>query len=302
MRDRSVGLALAFGAACISGFSVFLNGYAVREFGDATLYTTFKNLIAAAIVTAVAIALTAAGSSAGLQLPRVARERAGLAIVGVLGGGIAFALFFQGLAQTSATSAAFIQKSLVVWVAVLAIVFLRERFGPLHVAAIALLVLGQAAASGGLGPIALDTGGAMVLAATLLWSFEVVIAKHLLRGISPLTLAVARLGIGVLVLLAIVLATGATSQLASVTPQAWLWVMATGVILSVYVVTWYSALSRAGAIDVTAMLVFGAVITAVLGSGVSGSSLVPRALGLALITFGCGLIAVIGAGRRRVVI
>jgi drug/metabolite transporter (DMT)-like permease len=105
---------------------------------------------------------------------------------------------------------------LVVWVALLAIVFLRERFGPLHVAAIALLVLGQAAASGGLGPIALDTGGAMVLAATLLWSFEVVIAKQLLRGISPLTLALARLGIGVLVLLAIALATGATSQLASV--------------------------------------------------------------------------------------
>jgi drug/metabolite transporter (DMT)-like permease len=299
MRDRRAGIGLAFVAACISGVSVFLNSFAVREFGDPVLYTTAKNLVAAAIVLAAGISLRAARASLGLTLPRTTREQVGLVAAGVVGGGIAFALFFQGLAQTSSTSAAFVQKTLVVWVAVLAVAFLRERFTFVHVAAIALLVGGQAVASGGLAPFVLDGGELMVLAATLLWAVEVVIAKPLLRGLSPLTVASARLGIGVVVLIAIVLASGAAAQLAVVTLQAWLWVALTGSILSTYVVTWYFALKKAGAIDVTAALVFGAVITAVLGTGVRGTSLAPSALGLALITFGCVLIAVLATDRRR---
>jgi drug/metabolite transporter (DMT)-like permease len=299
MHDRRKGVALAFAAACISGFSVYLNSFAVREFGDPILYTTAKNLVAAAILLAAGTLLTATRSPSGLALPRTLREQVGLLAVGVVGGGIAFALFFQGLAQTSSISAAFIQKTLVIWVAVLAVAFLRERFTLLHVAAIALLVVGQAVASGGLGPLALDPGQAMVLAATLLWSVEIVIVKSLLRGLSPLTVALGRLGIGVVVLSAIATVTGAATQLALVTPQAWLWVALTGVVLSAYVATWYFALARAGAIDVTAVLVFGAVITAVLGAGVRGTSLAPTALGLAFITFGCVLIAALGAERRR---
>ena len=299
MNERRTGIALAFAAACISGVSVFLNSFAVREFGDPILYTTAKNLVAAAIVIAAGVSLSAARSSIGLTLPRTTRQRVGLVAVGVVGGGIAFALFFQGLAQTSSTSAAFVQKTLVVWVAVLAVAFLRERFTFVHVAAIALLVAGQAAVSGGLAPFVLDPGELMVLVATLLWAIEVVIAKPLLRGLSPLTVASARLGIGVVVLVAIVLASGAAAQLAAVTLQAWLWVALTGLILSAYVVTWYFALKNAGAIDVTAVLVFGAVITAVLGTGIRGASLAPAALGLALITFGCVLIAALSTDRRR---
>ena len=299
MSRRQKGIALAFVAACISGFSVFLNSYAVREFGDATLYTTAKNLVAAAILLAVGVSLSASRSARGLSLPRAPRERVGLVAVGIVGGGLAFALFFEGLAQTSASTAAFIQKTLVVWVAVLAVAFLRERLGLLHVAAIALLVVGQAAASAGLGPFAFDRGQLMVFAATLLWSIEIVIAKSLMRTLSPLTVASARMGIGVVVLLAIAVATGAPARLASITPEAWIWVALTGVILSAYVATWYSALRLAGAIDVTATLVFGAVITAVLAFGIRGADLVPAAVGLALITFGCVLIAFLGSERRR---
>jgi drug/metabolite transporter (DMT)-like permease len=299
VQHRRKGVALAFAAACISGFSVFLNSFAVREFGDATLYTTAKNLVAATILLGAGAALTARRSPLGLALPRTGRERVGLVAVGVLGGGIAFALFFHGLAQTSSTSAAFVQKTLVIPVAVLAVTFLRERFTLLHGAAIALLVAGQVISSGGLGPFTLDRGEAMVLAATLLWSAEIVIVKSLLRGLSSMTVALGRLGIGVIVLSAIAVVGGATTQLGSVTPQAWLWVAATGLILSAYVATWYAALKHAGAIDVTAVLVFGAVITAALDTGFRGTSLVPAALGLSLITFGCVLIMALGAERRR---
>jgi drug/metabolite transporter (DMT)-like permease len=298
MTGRSRGIAFAFLAACISGVSVFLNSFAVREFGDATLYTTVKNLLAAVFLFAAAAVLNARGSSAGLSFPRGARERIGLVAVGVIGGGLAFALFFQGLAETSPTSAAFVQKTLVIWVAILAVVSLGERLSATHVGAIGLLIVGQILASGGLGPIAFVHGDGLVFVATLLWSVEVVIAKSLLRDLSPLTVAVARMGIGFPILLAIAIATGATSQLASITPQAWAWVALTGVILSVYVAVWYAALAKAGAIDVTAVLVFGAVITAFLGTGVRGTSLAPAAVGLGLITIGSLLIARYGNRSR----
>ena len=42
------GVALAFGVAFISGVSVFINSYAVKQVPDAAVYTTLKNGVAAA--------------------------------------------------------------------------------------------------------------------------------------------------------------------------------------------------------------------------------------------------------------
>lgn len=296
MNDRQRGIALAFAAAAISGFSVFVNAFAVKEFGDATLYTTAKNLVAAALLLLAGGALARRGSVAGLRAPRGIRAFSGLVAIGILGGGLAFWLFFQGLAQTSAASAAFVQKTLVVWVAVLAVVALRERFTALHAAAIGLLVTGQMALSGGIGGAALGSGESLILVATLLWSVEVVIAKGVLRTTSALTVAAARMGIGIVVLLVLSVTTGAASQLGAVTAAQWGWALVTGVVLAAYVGTWYSALARAQAIDVTAVLVFGAVITALLSSGYRGVSIAPSAIGLASIVLGTLLIAI--AARR----
>jgi hypothetical protein len=64
-----------------------------------------------------------------------------------------------------------------------------------------------------------------------------------------------------------------------------LWALATGIILTGFVATWYSALARAPAVDVTAVLVGGAVITALLRSGLQGVPL-PSAPGLGLVALG----------------
>ena len=132
----------------ISGFSVYLNAQAVRAFGDPLLYTTIKNLIAAVGLLALVSLMAARLPAERLTRPRGAGAIVGLGFVGIIGGGIAFALFFAGLAQTAAASAGFIQKSLVIWVAILAVALLRERFSRWHVLAIALLVAGQIASSG----------------------------------------------------------------------------------------------------------------------------------------------------------
>lgn len=264
---RRSGILLALATAGISGAAVFLNGYGVRAFGNASVYTTAKNVVAAAVLLVV----VTAGSRAGAHLtrPRGARQWLGLGTVGVIGGSIPFLLFFEGLARASSVQSAFLHKTLVVWVAVLAVAVLRERLTVFHWVAIALLVVGQIGLVGGV-TTGLGSGELMILAATLLWSVEVVVAKRLLGALSSWTVGLARMGIGSVLLVAWVVARGQATVLLSMDATQWGWVLLTGAILAGYVATWFAALARAQAVDVTAVLVLGALVTAALQAAVQG--------------------------------
>jgi drug/metabolite transporter (DMT)-like permease len=291
-----LGIPLAFAAAAISGVAVFVNGYGVRAVPDATVYTTAKNLVAAGVLVVVA----AVWSRRAVQRPRTRRHLAGLAAVAVVGGSVPFVLFFEGLARASSAHAAFVQKTLVVWVALLAVPLLRERLRATHVAAMALIVGGLIALDGGLRGFRLGDGEVLILAATLLWAVEVIVVRALLRDLAPSTVAVARMGGGVLILLGWVAATGKLGGLAHLGTHGWLWSAATGVILAGYVATWFTALSRARAVDVTAVLTLGAPVTALLALAVKGTPVhVPAAWGMALVAVGAGLAAIARVADSR---
>ena len=219
--------------------------------------------------------------------------------VGVIGGSVPFVLFFEGLARAEATQASFIQKTLVIWVALLAVPLLRERFGWPHVLAIVLLIAGQAYLVGHSGTIAFGTGEAMILAATLLWAVEVVYVKRLVGPIPPRLLAAARMGFGTVLLLAWVAVSGRTGALTGLDAKQWQWLLLTGLLLSAYVATWYAALARAQAVDVTAVLVFGAAITALLSGVVDGATV--NAVGIGLVVLGTAIVAVMALRRPAVV-
>ena len=298
MRIRP-GYALALTAAVISGFAVYINSYGVRAFGSATVYTTAKNLVAAVVIVAALALAARRGPRAGFTRPSGPAQWAGLAAVAVVGGSVPFILFFEGLARVTSADAAFIQKTLVVWVALLAVPLLRERVGPGHVAAIVALVWGQALLGGGVGGIRLGSGEVMILAATLLWAVETVLARKLLAGLSPLTVATARMGGGAVILVGYTLATTPWAALAATGWHQWSWAAATGLILAAYVVTWYAALARVGAIDVTALLVPAAIITALLQAG--SKALAPQWLGLALVAAG-GALVLLAARKQPAVV
>lgn len=300
-RTRRWGLGLAAVTAVVSGFAVFINSYGVTAWkasgASTATYTTFKNLFAAALLVGIVSVAGASRSRERFTRPRRLGQWAGLALVGIVGGSIPFLLFFEGLSRASSPQAGFIHKTLVIWVVLLAVPLLRERVGLAHLAAIGMLVWGQAVLIGGIDAVRMGSGEVMILGATLLWAVEVVIAKRLLSELSPLTVGVSRIGIGVAILVGYAIASGAITQLASVGLTQWGWALATGAILSVYVASWYSALSRAPAVDVTAVLVFGAVITAFLRSGVDGIAL-PSTTGLVLVSLGAATV-LIAAQRRK---
>lgn len=292
---RRTGILLAAATAVISGFAVFLNGYGVRawaQISDAATYTTFKNAAAAFVLLTVGVAATRGRRSSALDLSLARKHWRGLTAISLVGGSLPFVLFFEGLSRASSGEAAFLHKTLVVWVALLAVTLLRERIGPIHVVAIAILVFGQAALTGvegfGFGP-----GEWMILAATLLWSVETVIAKRVLSAVPSSVVGIARMAGGSLLLIAYVLLFGDLAGLQLLTGEHLVWIALTGVTLAGYVGTWFAALSRAPAIDVTAVLVGGALITAALETGIRGAAF-PSIPATAMVLVGVGLIGSLG--------
>jgi drug/metabolite transporter (DMT)-like permease len=299
-RTRSVGghrLGVIFAVitAVISGFAVFINGFGLRAWAgtaDPTTYTTFKNVVAGSLLAVVAVIATRRGSNRGLTKPGSGGQWASLGLIAVFGGAIAFALFFEGFARASSTQAGFIHKTLIIWVGILAVGLLREKIRPVYFVAIGLLVVGQFLLVGGVSEVSFGIGEAMMLAATLLWSVEVILAKRLLPDLSSLTVGVARMAGGAVVLVVYGFASGGFAAMGQVTLTQVGWVMVVGIVLSGYVGFWYAALARAPAIEVSAILVGGAVLTAALNVGVRGAS-IPSLSGLTMVATGAGIVAIV---------
>lgn len=296
--SRNRGIALAVMTALVSGVTVFVNGLAVRRFDDATVYTTAKNLVAGALLAAVLLAASAPERVAAVRAS--ARSHwPGLGAVAVVGGAVPFVLFFEGLARATSTNAAFIHKTLVVWVAVGAAVVLRERVTAVHVGSIVVLVLGHLVLSGGLGATTFGTAELLVLTATLLWSVEVLLVKRLLPDVPAPLAATARMAGGSVVLVGWLAITGRVGELLALDARQWTWVLLTGSTLAVFVGCWYAALALAPAVDVTAVLVLGAVVTGMLDAGFRGVPLTTGSYGFVLVALGVAAVVTQALGARR---
>jgi drug/metabolite transporter (DMT)-like permease len=295
MSPLAKGVLLATATALISGLAVYLNSFGVRQVPDAVVYTTAKNGVAALILLGLLFAFRQ-----GREVTRLSgRRRLGLLAVAVIGGSVPFVLFFSGLAMATAPTAAFIHKTLFIWVAVLAVPLLGERLGYLQVGALAVLLAGVVLIGPPMG-LGWGVGETMIAVATLLWSVEVIVAKRLLAGISSHTLAVARMGLGFVALIGYLAFTGGLGGLFALSQEGLLWVVLTGVLLAGYVSTWYAGLRLAPATTVTSVLVGGGVVTAALtaigGGAVPGVAVL---VGYALITLSVGLIIGLSMGLRR---
>jgi drug/metabolite transporter (DMT)-like permease len=252
-----LGLALAGVTAVISGVSVFVNASAVRAFDDPVLFTTLKNGVAAVVLLSLVLTTLRGPWSAGR------RTWIGLAALGVIGGSVPFILFFTGLAEVTAPGAAVIHKTLFVWVALLAVVFLRERIGALQVAALIILLASQLLIQNPAG-VGWGSGETLIAVATAFWAVEVIVAKRLLADVPAPVAAAARMGFGLVVLVGYLAVTGSLARMSAMSAEQWAWVLGTGLLLSGYVATWYAALKRAPASAVTAVLTLAAPITAAL--------------------------------------
>ena len=290
------GIALAVGAALISGVAIYLNAFAVKQLPDPAVFTTLKNGVAAAILVGASVAFGRATDFRAIDRGRWPA----LFAVAIVGGSVPFVLFFTGLAAASAPTAAFIQKTLFVWVAFLAVPFLGETLGLASIAALALLLVGQALVLPPLG-IVWGTGEVLILAATLLWAVETILVRRLLRSVGSHVVATLRMTLGVVILVGYLVIAGKAGVLGRLSPVQWAWVLVTGAILAGYVATWFAALKRAPASVVTSVLVLGAVATGGLTSMTSGSAPSPLVVAgyVAIVAAASMLVAATRSAARR---
>jgi drug/metabolite transporter (DMT)-like permease len=254
-RTVAAGIYLALGTAAISGVSVFVNGFAVKQFPDPATFTTLKNAVAAFLLVG---ALMAAG---GVPRRLGSRNWLGLAVLGVIGGSVPFLLFFTGLAEATAPAAAVIHKTLFIWVALLAVVLLRERLGGWQIGALGVLLAATLMVQPPSG-VTWGGGESLIALATGFWAVETIVARRLLASVPPLMAGAGRMGFGLVILVGYLLVTGRIGVFAQLGLAQWAWVLGTGVLLAGYVATWYGALQRAPAAMVAAVLTIGAPITA----------------------------------------
>ena len=258
--NQTRGLLLALVTAMVSGVSIFVNAYAVSEFPSPTAFTALKNTLVVLFLLPLLLRPLSWSEVRELSWPRALC----LVLIGIIGGSVPFVLFFEGLAQVSSAGSAFIHKTMFVWVAGLAMVFLRERLHAGHLVALGLLALAQVLLNAGGLPSSLGVGELMLLGATLLWSVEVILVKRTLSWASPGLLVMSRMGIGAVVLLGFLAVSGRLSLLIGLSSRQWLWAAGTALLLALYVLSWFSALKAAPATAVTCVLTLGAPITALL--------------------------------------
>lgn len=259
INKQTVAVGLALTAAAISGLSNFVNKLAVDVVAQPVLYTFLKNgLVAIILLSALII------SKQWREVKDLKKsDWFKLVAIGVVGGSIPFVLFFTGLTMTTAVSASLIHKTLFVWVTLLAIPFLHERLGIIQWAALGLLLFGNFFL-GAWQQLSLGTGELMILAATIFWAIENIIAKKALKNLSSQLVAAARMSFGSVFLLVVVALQGNFSIISNLSTAQWGWTILTSVLLFGYVTSWYSALKLAPALVVASLLVPASLVTSAL--------------------------------------
>lgn len=260
LRNPRLGYQFAALNAVISGFAVFINNIGVRLFADSTLYTTLKNG-----VVAVAVILPFLFSAERRrELSRLdARAWGLLVLIAVVAGSVAYGVDFRGRQISTATTAAVIGHTQFMAVALLAAVFLGERFS--RAIPLALLVLAAGLTLGvRIGDVRLDPGVPLLLVSTLLFAVGAVLIKVALRTMSVATVVAVKMALGAALLFAYLAVTGGLGPALHLSALQWGFVLVTGLILLAFTLTAIAGLHHASATGVTAVAAGAPIVTAAI--------------------------------------
>ncbi|MBI4182286.1 MAG: DMT family transporter [Candidatus Aenigmarchaeota archaeon] len=262
-RKEAVGTLLALLTAVVSGISIPLNKLFLVPL-DPAVFTAVRAII-------IGVVFLAVSRWRGIRAP--AGSWKPLLVIALLGGALAFLLFFTGLKLTTAGRAGFLHKTLPLYVAVLGFLFLKERLNRRFLLGMLLLFLGTIAIYfTQITPAALwldpQLGDALIVGATVLWAVENVAAKGVMnRGAHALVVQVARMLYGGLILMGVVLLTGRGEALLALSGGQLVNIAISTVLLLAYVAFYYAALQRINVSKAAALLLLAPVIS--LGTGMA---------------------------------
>lgn len=252
------GYLLVISTAIISGLSIFINKFGVSVINP-YIFTYLKNLTVAFLLTGLILAF-----KDWKAFKKLTRKQWFLLItIGLIGGGIPFLLFFKGLSLSNPAQASFLHKTMFVYVAVLAALFLKEKIDKRFILGGLILLLGNLILLKKF-PIEINQGDLLILLATLLWAAENTISKFLLKDLAGRIVAWGRMFFGSLFIFLFLLGTSQVTPITSLNLKQISWVFVTAILLFGYVITWYSGLKFVPVSKATAILLLGSPITTLL--------------------------------------
>jgi drug/metabolite transporter (DMT)-like permease len=285
MNNETKGTILAIVAAVVSGLSIPLNKIFVVNM-DPLVFTALRSIVVGAIFLGLSL-------RSGPVLKKVRRSWKYLISIAIVGGSFAFLLFFTGLKLTTAGRGAFLQKTLPIYVALLAFLFLKEKLPKKYLYSLALMFIGTCLIYfTSINPTDLwsnpSMGDLLIIAATILWSVESVISKKaMLKGDSNFIVSFSRMFFGGLILFGILILSGNLGALMSISMQQVFNIFLSTAILFCYVFFWYSSMSLINVSKASSLLLIAPVISTAVGVLVLGEPLpLTQILGSAAILLG----------------
>jgi drug/metabolite transporter (DMT)-like permease len=294
-RSPYFGYAFAILAAVISGVSVYVNSLGVKQFSDPVLYTALKDGVVGVILF---VPLLVSPGWRGEYRKLSPRTWAWMIALALSGGSIPFALFFSGLKLTTAATGAVLNHFQFVLVALLALVFLKERIRPALWAGFAVLLVGTMIGTN-LGALEWNQGALLIAASTVLFAVDFVIAKHLLKGLSTLIVMTARMSLGTAMLFVYLALIGHLAPIGHLKTAQVQFVLVTGLILLAFVVCTFTAIRHA---SVSAVLAIGAaspIITTLLQVRATGTFKLAAADTVGLLVLAISVVAILVIGIRQ---
>lgn len=264
-KKEAIGTILAIVTAIISGFSIFANKFFIINL-DATVFTAIRAII---IGVAFLVLSFIFGSWKLKENKKI--NWIYLLIIGIIGGGFAFLLFFNGLKLTSAGRAGFFHKTLPLYVTVLAFFFLKEKINMKQAMALLLMIVGtlvMVSSQIPFGEMWLNpqTGDLLVIGATILWAIENVVAKKaMIKGEHNFVVSFARMFFGGVVLFGIALITNKIGILVELSSIQWMYILISTLMLFGYVLTYYWAIRYINVSKAASILLISPVITLIAG-------------------------------------
>lgn len=244
-------------AAIVSGFSIFLNSFAVSGI-NAFVFTALKNTVAAVFLFSLVLLFKDFRALKSLSKKAWAK----LCLIGLIGGSIPFLLFFYALQLTSAVNAGLLHKTIFVFASLFALVFLKEKLSRNFLIAAALLLIGNFLLFSSVSFFALPD--LLVLIAVVFWAAENVLSKHALKELSGSTVAFGRMFFGSLFLLFFLALSSQMNFIAELSPVQFQWIILTSIPLFLFVIAFYSGLKTVPVSKATAMLMIGQPVTLML--------------------------------------
>ena len=261
-----VGTFLVFLTAIISGFSIFANKIFIAKI-DPLIFTALRGIFIGLIFLILSFAYSHWNPK---KFKKVSWNY--LIAIGIIGGGIAFWMFFSGLKITTAGRSGFIHKTLPIYVLALAVIFLKEKISKKQILAtlimltglIILLLTSITPASMWLNP---TIGDLLVLGATILWAIEIVIArKAMLKGENNFVVSFARMFFGSLILFAIIIINNKWNIILELNFQQWIYIVTSTIILFFYILTFYWGIRYINVSKAAPILLISPIITLILGA------------------------------------